>query len=137
GVLHFRHDDGLPDPYDGLLIERAGEAMPVHDCMGASLHVEGVPWGVVTLDALDVGAFDREAREDLARLTPLIEAAARTTRLEAEIRALRSVRGALPTGGVSPADDDIVGQSEAISHLLHEIDVVADSELPILLLGET
>jgi anaerobic nitric oxide reductase transcription regulator len=30
-----------------------------------------------------------------------------------------------------------VGQSEAISHLLHELQVVADSELPVLLLGET
>lgn len=137
GILHFRHDDALPDPYDGLLTERAGEAMPVHDCMGASLHVEGQPWGVVTLDALEIGAFDREAREDLARLTPLIEAAARTTRLEAEIRALRSARGALPAGSSFASDDDIVGQSEAIGHLLHEIDVVADSELPILLLGET
>ncbi|MBB1174884.1 nitric oxide reductase transcription regulator, partial [Klebsiella pneumoniae] len=34
-------------------------------------------------------------------------------------------------------DSDILGQSEAIGRLLHEIEVVADSELPILLLGET
>ncbi|VCU70670.1 Nitric oxide reductase transcription regulator NorR2 [Pigmentiphaga humi] len=137
GVLHFRHDDALPDPYDGLLTERAGEAMPVHDCMGVGLHVEGSPWGVLTLDALEIGAFGSQAREDLAHFAPLIEAAVRTTRLEAEIRALRSARGALPAGSIAALDDDIVGQSDAIGHLLHEIDVVADSELPILLLGET
>jgi anaerobic nitric oxide reductase transcription regulator len=32
---------------------------------------------------------------------------------------------------------EIIGESEAIAQLMHEIGVVADSELPVLLLGET
>src|SRR5690606_27017652 len=32
---------------------------------------------------------------------------------------------------------EILGHSEAIQSLLHELDLVADSDLPILLLGET
>ncbi|MBO1111008.1 nitric oxide reductase transcriptional regulator NorR [Bordetella petrii] len=138
GVTCFHHDSTLPDPYDGLIDERAGQPLPVHDCMGASLHVEGQPWGVLTLDALQVGTFDAEARAELQRLTMLVEAAVRTTRLEAEIRALRAVRGAAASDAVAAGtDSEVLGQSPAIAHLLHELHVVADSELPVLLLGET
>src|SRR5690606_41477662 len=101
-------------------------------------HIEGQPWGVLTLDALQVGAFGAEARDELQRLASLVEAAVRTTRLEAEIRALRAVRG--PAAGDTAANvpaGEVLGQSPAIAHLLHELQVVADSELPVLLLGET
>ncbi|RZT32326.1 nitric oxide reductase transcriptional regulator NorR [Cupriavidus agavae] len=137
GVTCFHHDSTLPDPYDGLIDERVGEPLPVHDCMGVSLHVEGKPWGVLTLDALEVGTFTEAAQAALQRLTPVIEAALRITRLEAEIRALRQSRADAPAGEVVRDDGEIIGQSEAIAHLLHELRVVADSELPVLLLGET
>jgi anaerobic nitric oxide reductase transcription regulator len=39
GVTCFHHDSVLPDPYDGLIAERAGEPMAVHDCMGMALDV--------------------------------------------------------------------------------------------------
>ena len=137
GVTCFHQDSTLPDPYDGLIDERAGEPLPVHDCMGTSLHVEGQPWGVLTLDALKVGTFDAQAQADLGQFTVLVEASIRTTRLEAEIRALRLTRGDAPLGGSARDEGEIIGQSEAISQLLHELAVVADSELPVLLLGET
>ena len=114
----------------------AGEPLPVHDCMGTSLHVEGQPWGVLTLDALEVGTFGAEAQSELRELIMLVEAALRTTRLEAETRALRLTR-ASPADGAPADNHEILGQSEPIARLLHEIDVVSDSELPILLLGET
>lgn len=137
GVTCFHHDSNLPDPYDGLINGMAGEPLPVHDCMGTSLHVEGQPWGVLTLDALEVGTFDAEAQSDLRDAIVLIEAALRTTRLESEIRALRGARGTAVTDSTAPDLHEILGQSESIARLLHEIEVVADSELPILLLGET
>lgn len=136
GVTCFHHDSTLPDPYDGLIDEHAGEPLPVHDCMGVPVAVEGEPWGVLTLDALRVGTFDARAQADLQALRPLVEAAVRMSRLEAQARALR-------LGGVDTAErpvgeeGDILGQSEAIARLLHELAVVADSELPVLLLGET
>ena len=104
--------------------------------MGTSLHVEGQPWGVLTLDALEVGTFGAEAQSELRELIMLVEAALRTTRLEAETRALRLTR-ASPADGAPADNHEILGQSEPIARLLHEIDVVSDSELPILLLGET
>lgn len=137
GVTCFHHDSTLPDPYDGLINGMAGQPLPVHDCMGTSLHVEGRPWGVLTLDALEVGTFDAEAQADLRDAIVLVEAALRTTRLEAEIRALRAARAPSSTDRAVPDRHEILGQSDAIARLLHEIEVVADSELPILLLGET
>nr|CAC00710.1 nitric oxide reductase regulator NorR [Cupriavidus necator H16] len=136
-VTCFHHDSMLPDPYDGLIDEHVGEPLPVHDCMGTSLHLDGRPWGVLTLDALTVGTFDAAAQAELQRLTVIVEAAIRTTRLEAEIRALQLARGKQPDGE-GPADDgEIIGQSQAIAGLLHELEVVADTDLPVLLLGET
>lgn len=137
GVTCFHHDSTLPDPYDGLIDEHAGEPLPVHDCMGMALDVEGERWGVVTLDALQVGTFDARAQADLAELACGIEAAVRTTRLEAEVRALRAVTPGNADASAPREEGDIVGQSDAITHLLHELMVVADTDLPVLLLGET
>ncbi|SPS01025.1 nitric oxide reductase transcriptional regulator NorR [Cupriavidus taiwanensis] len=140
GVTCFHHDSMLPDPYDGLIDEHVGEPLPVHDCMGTRLEVDGQPWGVLTLDALTVGTFDGAAQAELQRLTVIVEAAVRTTRLEGEIRALQLARGTPESEeGTAPHDigAEIIGQSEAIANLLHELEVVADTDLPVLLLGET
>ena len=133
----FEPDSGLPDPYDGLLDERIGEPLPVHDCMGVSLFVEGKLWGALTLDALHAGTFDDDARQDLQRYTLLIEAAIRITRLEHENRSLRLARSDVLEPSQLPKDGEILGQSPVIRELLRELEVVADSELPVLLLGET
>ncbi|AVO34052.1 nitric oxide reductase transcriptional regulator NorR [Ottowia oryzae] len=139
GVTRFHHDSLLPDPYDGLLTERAGQPLAVHDCMGLSLNVEGARWGVVTLDALQPGTFDGDAQAELAALGISIEAAARITRLENQLRALSSNSGhtVITPEGTSRDEPEIVGQSPPLQHLLHELDVVAESDLPVLLLGET
>ena len=68
-VVCFDHDSTLPDPYDGLLASQAGEPLPVHDCMGVSLHVEGRPWGVLTLDAAR-GYWARHAEQRKRRTAP-------------------------------------------------------------------
>ncbi|MFA7664525.1 MAG: nitric oxide reductase transcriptional regulator NorR [Burkholderiaceae bacterium] len=139
GLTRFEAGSELPDPYDGLLDSRVGEPLPVHDCVGVSLYNEGRLWGALTLDALDAGVFDEAARDRLRRYALLAEAAIRVTRLEEETRALRLARSQTRPGeGPGAADiDEIVGASDAISALLRELDLVADSELPVLLLGET
>jgi anaerobic nitric oxide reductase transcription regulator len=141
-VTCFDHDSQLPDPYDGLLDTLVGEPLPVHDCMGMSLQVEGQPWGVLTLDALQTGTFGEAARAALADCKVLVEAAVRISRLEREVQALRSAphtRGADDDRATRTGDADmeIVGQSEPLQRLLHELEVVAGSDLPVLLLGET
>ena len=133
----FEPDSRLPDPYDGLLDAHVGEPLPVHDCMGVSLYVEGQQWGALTLDALHAGTFDSNARRDLQRYALMIEAAVRVTRLEQENRSLRLARSDVQTAALVTEESEILGHSQAIRQLLSELEVVADSELPVLLLGET
>ncbi len=133
----FEPDSRLRDPYDGLLAGHAGEPLPVHDCMGVSLYLEGRLWGVLTLDAWHADTFDEQARRDLQRYALIVEAAVRMTRLERENRSLRLTRSdALETTLIAD-DGKILGHSAVIHDLLNELKVVADSELPVLLLGET
>lgn len=134
----FEPGSTLPDPYDGLLDNHLGEPLPVHDCMGISLYVEGHLWGALTLDALHDSVFDDDARLALQRYSLFVEAAVRVTQLEQENRGLRLGRREADTSTVLPRGEvEIIGHSPVLQNLLHELDVVADSELPVLLLGET
>lgn len=133
----FEPGSVLPDPYDGLLDDRKGSPLPVHDCLGMSLYIEGRLWGAITLDALKTGTFDSAAQRELQRFGLMLAAAIRITALEKENRNLRQL-GSTVSGSMQIIDEnEILGESAAISDLLHELDVVADSDLPVLLLGET
>lgn len=127
----------LADPYDGLLDDRRGQPLPVHDCLGISLYVEGNLWGALTLDALKTGTFDDEAQQRLQQYTLYLEAAIRITRLEKENRSLRQLSTSSFDAMQIMDEKEIVGKSDVMRQLLHELDVVADSDLPVLLLGET
>ncbi len=133
----FEPGSPLPDPYDGLLDDRRGAPLPVHDCLGMSLYVQGKLWGALTLDALKTGSFDDDTRMEVQRYALLLETAIRVTLLEKENRHLRQL-GAGGGQNMQYLDEtEIIGRSEAMAQLLHELDVVADSDLPVLLLGET
>ena len=134
--LQFAADSDLPDPYDGLLQDSPDEPLPVHDCMGMSLYLDGRLWGAVTLDALDRGRFDRAATQRLQRCVLLIETALRVSRLEGDVRSLRLARRETTESG-QETDSAILGESPVLRELLDELAVVADSDLPVLLQGET
>lgn len=127
----------IPDPYDGLLDSLVGEPLPVHDCMGVSLYVEGVLWGVLTLDSLNAGTFNTESALLLKHYALLAETFIRVTQLEQERLGWRSLSLEARTSRTLPEDPGIIAQSEAVTQLLHELKVVAQSDLSLLLLGET
>lgn len=133
----FEPDSVLPDPYDGLLDDQRSAPLPVHDCLGISVYANGGLWGALTLDDLVVGAFDDATQHALQHYALLLSAAIRVTALEKENRSLRMLGSSDHGPNQIMSQNEILGDSEAITQLLQEIDVVADSDVPILLLGET
>lgn len=133
----FEPDSILPDPYDGLLGNPQSAPVPVHDCLGISLYANGKLWGALTLDDLIVGTLDDAAQTDLRRCAHLLSAIIRVTMLEQENRSLRMLGSSNDGPEQIMEQHEILGDSTAIAQLLHEIDVVADSDVPVLLLGET
>ncbi len=137
--LRFPADAGLPDPYDGLLAHQL-ELRAVHDCMGAPLRHQGRLWGLVTLDALDPRAFDAVTPAQLGAIVALLESGIAA---EAQIEALarraaheQALARALHEGG-APRPRELLGKSAAMGQLRKEIDLVAASDLTVLILGET
>ncbi|KAA0180300.1 nitric oxide reductase transcriptional regulator NorR [Cupriavidus gilardii] len=135
--VRFAADCGLPDPYDGL-IEGQPDILPIHDCMGAPLHCGGRLWGLVTLDALQPGAFADISAAQMQAVVTMLESgieADETIRALAERAAReREMSRALQARG---QPRELLGKSAAMKRLKQEIDTVAASDLSVLILGET
>lgn len=131
-LTRFPADCPLPDPYDGLIPD-GQDRLHVHDCVGAPLRRSsgGPAWGVMTLDALTPGRLDGlgGAMVDLARLAMALAEAME-----------RRAAAAEPARGFDDRSDpviELVGDSPVMAALLRDIDAVADSDLVVLVLGET
>ncbi|HEY8495395.1 MAG TPA: nitric oxide reductase transcriptional regulator NorR [Myxococcota bacterium] len=133
--VRFAADCALPDPYDGLIDAALGD---VHDCLGAPLHVDGQPWGVVTLDALRPGAFDRVDPAAFSAFVALAAATARAAdwihRLEERLERHHHIERTRAHEG---APEELIGRSAAIERVRREAEAVAKSDLTVLILGET
>ncbi len=136
-AVHFSPDSELPDPYDGLVDGMLGQALPVHDCMGISLYVDGKCWGVLTLDALQAGTFSRLTILELQRFSLVVEAMLRVGALETMLRQTR-LAAAMPLDELcNVSSQELIGQAPNLLNVLNELHIVASTELPVLLLGET
>lgn len=141
GPVRFAANCGLPDPFDGLVYGVQGH-LPVHDCMGCVLRVDGRPWGVLTLDALDVGQFTADALPTLEAFGSL---AAATVNVAAQLQqlALRAedehqrAESYAAREKASFGVRRLLGKSAAHEQLLQEISFVGPSELTVLIQGET
>lgn len=135
--VRFAADSDLPDPYDGL-VKPEETPLNVHDCMGVSLYIDDLPWGILTLDALRPGTFDDINPVELRTFISLSEAAVKAalliSALEIRMKQVHQVtRTLLEEGG----QIDMVGNSRQMLELKKEIAVVAQSDLAVLVLGET
>ncbi len=133
GPVRFAADCGLPDPYDGLVDGIHGH-LPVHDCMGCTLQLDGQPWGLLTLDALSVNRFAAKAPETLQAFASL---AAATVAVAQRIRRLEDRAEVYQQAAASTAPRSLIGQSPAHRQLMKEIALVGPSELCVLIQGET
>jgi anaerobic nitric oxide reductase transcription regulator len=140
GTVRFAADCGLPDPYDGLVDSVHGH-LEVHDCMGCTLYIDDRPWGVLTMDALRPGQF---GPTECGRLEAFVSLAAATVKAVERIGALSAQLGEeqrlaetwRQAAGQRPPPE-VVGQSSAYKALRKEMELVAPTDLGVLISGET
>lgn len=125
----------LPDPYDGLLLATTG-VLPVHACMGFSLYQDEQLLGMITFDSLTPNAFEGVALPMLAMLQSLV-AAHFATALNLATLSERARHGMAMLREISHQRFTMVGESEVMQRLKQDIDLVANSELSVLIQGET
>ena len=140
-VVLFAADSPLPDPFDGMLENEPTALDHIHACLGCPLRVDGELVGVLTADALDAHAFDRIDRRFVSSLAALAGAAMRTNRLlEAlnhQAARLDLVTRDLMRDALQRRGGQLIGTTAAMQRLRDEIDVVARSDLSVLVTGET
>jgi anaerobic nitric oxide reductase transcription regulator len=139
GPWRFPADSDLPDPYDGLVEGKAGQ-LEVHDCMGCALHVDGQPWGLLTLDALSPDRFSDQDTEALRAFAVLacatVSAASHIHRLSRRVQS-EYQRAELYRAAARKGPRALLGQSAAHMRLMEEIEIVGASQLSVLISGET
>ncbi|MDR9828225.1 nitric oxide reductase transcriptional regulator NorR [Vibrio sp. FNV 38] len=137
--VRFGADSDLPDPFSGLLLSE-GVELDVHDCLGCSLYVEGQLVGVLTLDSLTVGAFDLIESVTIETFAALAAATLRNIgqvkALKAQNKKQKNVTQTLIQQARSK-QGDLIGLSDQINRLRHNIATVAASDYAVLIAGET
>ncbi len=135
----FPAESSLPDPYDGLV--EAGPHLHVHACLGCPLRVEDELVGVLTVDAFEPGKFDAVDKRFLVHLAALAAAALRTSDLIETLERHAKHQGLVAQDLVRDMLDRrggfLIGTSGAIADLRREVELVAGSEFPVLVTGET
>jgi len=138
GPVRFPPDSPLPDPFDGMLESDPRALDHIHACMGCPLTEGGEIVGALTIDAVAPDAFDQISPRWLEVLGALAGAALRTTTLidalEHHARRQGEVARALQDDAVV---DHVIGNSAVTRALLRDVDLVARSDLPVLIEGET
>jgi anaerobic nitric oxide reductase transcription regulator len=139
GPVRFPADCTLPDPYDGLIPDVEGR-LHVHDCVGVPLRLpaSGRLWGVLTLDTLQGGRLvgSEPVLAEVARvIAAILSVIERQNQLAERLARAGEVRRVL-TDALGTADE-LIGDSAAVTAMLAEVDAVADSDLAVLVQGET
>ncbi|CAM3613408.1 Regulatory protein LuxO [Vibrio aerogenes CECT 7868] len=137
--VRFAADCELPDPFDGLLLS-AGQQDHVHSCMGCSLYVEQTLVGALTLDASEPGRFDGISDVTVETVAALAAATLRNRQQWEQLQQANSHQRKLTKMLLKEAQAQtprMTGQSPAICELKANIDLVAMSDLTVLISGET
>lgn len=136
--IRFATDCELPDPYDGLVEGHLGH-LEVHDCLGCPLYLDDQLWGLLTLDALNptrFGQIDLKALEAFASLAAAtVKASERISGLARRVEDERELAELYRQA--SPQSRELIGQSPLQRKLQEEVKLVGDSQLTVLITGET
>ena len=138
--LRFDADNELPDPYDGLLIAREGD-LPVHACMGLPLYSDNQQIGLLTLDSLTPHSFDDIPNRTLDIISAMSAAALKAAMIldsmEHQVTHNQEVVAELSHEVLSRDSGEMIGESQVMQQLKQELQIVAATELSILITGET
>lgn len=139
--VRFAADDPRPDPYEGFLDPAHQKSGHVHACMGCSLFVDNELVGALTLDAAQVGVFDKIQNEELKTFAALVAAAMRTASLIESLEKVAERKGLvakqLMRDSLQREGDVLLGNGPAMLALRREIELVSASDLPVLITGES
>ncbi|MHA6491652.1 nitric oxide reductase transcriptional regulator NorR [Pseudomonas borbori] len=140
GPSRFATDCELPDPYDGLVEGHRGH-LEVHDCLGCPLYVHDQLWGLLTLDSLDparFGSVDLDTLQAFASLAgATVMANERISGLLRRVEDEHHLAQVYKQAADRHRPRELIGQSAVHRALLQEIALLGDSELTVLISGET
>jgi anaerobic nitric oxide reductase transcription regulator len=138
--IRFAADSPLPDPYDGLLVDRTGD-LPVHSCMGLPLYYDDKLLGLLTIDSLTPHIFEDIPKRTLAVISSMASATLNTAflieQLENQADHSKRVVTELTEEAWKRDGGELIGESQIMQQLKQEIDIVAPSDFNILVYGET
>ena len=133
-VVRFPAESELPDPYDGLIPDHTD--LKVHACLGLPLFADQNLIGALTVDGMDPLQFDHFSDEELRLISVLAAGALNNALLMEQLENQTPAVVSTPiTSKTSSAE--MVGLSAGIMQLKKEIEIVAGSDLNVLITGET
>ncbi|GIU50939.1 nitric oxide reductase transcriptional regulator NorR [Shewanella sp. KT0246] len=137
-IVRFPADSHLADPYDGL-ISNHDEKLQVHSCIGLPLLIDDRLIGAITIDAFDPGQFDLLRNEDLRFVSALAASGLHTALLIEQLEKQTSVSTIENQTLTSRRGDriEMIGQSANMQALKEQINAVANTDLTVLIMGET
>jgi len=135
----FADDIDLPDPFDGLIDDKH-ERLEVHSCSGIPIKQNGRLRGIITLDSLDLGVFSRFPKDNFDTATfivaKIVLQALNNYNLAEQLSNKTLLNQTLIEASKAKSND-MIGKSAQIEHLKKEIEIVAPSDLAVLITGET
>ncbi|WP_347253436.1 nitric oxide reductase transcriptional regulator NorR [Leminorella grimontii] len=134
-VVRFPSDSDLPDPYDGLI--PAQENLKVHACVGLPLFAGQNLIGALTLDGLEPERFDAFSDEELRLIAALTAGALNNALLIEQLENQNLLPGPTAPSFGSGSHTETIGLSSGMIDLKKQIDIVAASDLNVLIIGET
>lgn len=138
--VRFANNDPRPDPYDGMLIGDSQGSIGVHSCVGCALYNENTLFGVLSADSLEPNAFDHIDDSVFRIFAALATVSLRYESYINKLEELAKHRELVASELVNESlkrSNQTLGESVAMRKLSGEIDIVAGSDLTVLLLGET
>lgn len=136
-IVRFPSDSDLPDPYDGLIANTKSE-LHVHSCIGLPLLVNERLIGAVTIDAFDPQQFDKFTNKELRIISALAATSLHTALLMERLEKQSGESSNNSSFENSQSNTiDMIGESTAMQELQTNINAVANTELSVLITGET